>query len=314
MNNQFKLSEKTMLQAGLRYNQFILKADFDTTFYPFPFTEANINEGSLTASAGIVYRPSDKWVISSNLGTAFRAPNVDDIGKIFDSEPGSVVVPNPNLSAEYASNLDLNVARKFGKNIKVDVSAYYTLLENAMVRRDFTLNGASEIMYDGELSQVQAIQNAAKANVYGIQAGVDVKLTSGFNFSTDLNFQKGEEELDNGEKSPSRHAAPFFGISRIGYGTSDFDFQVNVQFSDAVNFNHLAEEERGKTEIYAKDTDGNPYSPSWYTLNFKSMYKLTSNFDITAGLENITDQRYRPYSSGIVSPGRNLILALRANF
>lgn len=314
LNNEFKVSEKTVFQAGLRYNQFILKADFDTTFYPFPFTEANINKGSLTASAGIVYSPTKNWILSSNLGLAFRAPNVDDIGKIFDSEPGSVVVPNPNLNAEYASNLDVNVARKFGKNIKVDVSAYYTLLQNAMVRRDFTLNGSSEIIYDGELSQVQAIQNAAKANVYGFQAGIEVKSPSGFNFSTDLNFQKGEEELDNGDKSPSRHAAPFFGISRIGYETSNFDFQVNVQFSDAVNFSDLAEEEKGKTEIYAKDKDGNPYSPSWYTLNFKTLYQLTNNFTITAGLENITDQRYRPYSSGIVSPGRNFILALRAKF
>ena len=314
LNNEFKVSEKTVFQAGLRYNQFILKADFDTTFYPFPFTEANINKGSLTASAGIVYSPTENWILSSNLGSAFRAPNVDDIGKIFDSEPGSVVVPNPNLNAEYASNLDVNVARKFGKNIKVDVSAYYTLLQNAMVRRDFTLNGSSEIIYDGELSQVQAIQNAAKANVYGFQAGIEVKSPSGFNFSTDLNFQKGEEELDNGDKSPSRHAAPFFGISRIGYETSNFDFQVNVQFSDAVNFSDLAEEEKGKTEIYAKDKDGNPYSPSWYTLNFKTLYQLTNNFTITAGLENITDQRYRPYSSGIVSPGRNFILALRAKF
>ena len=314
LNNEFKVSEKTVFQAGLRYNQFILKADFDTTFYPFPFTEANINKGSLIASAGIVYSPTENWILSSSLGSAFRAPNVDDIGKIFDSEPGSVVVPNPNLNAEYASNLDVNVARKFGKNIKVDVSAYYTLLQNAMVRRDFTLNGSSEIIYDGELSQVQAIQNAAKANVYGFQAGIEVKSPSGFNFSTDLNFQKGEEELDNGDKSPSRHAAPFFGISRIGYETSNFDFQVNVQFSDAVNFSDLAEEEKGKTEIYAKDKDGNPYSPSWYTLNFKTLYQLTNNFTITAGLENITDQRYRPYSSGIVSPGRNFILALRAKF
>ena len=314
LNNEFKVSEKTVFQAGLRYNQFILKADFDTTFYPFPFTEANINKGSLTASAGIVYSPTENWILSSNLGSAFRAPNVDDIGKIFDSEPGSVVVPNPNLNAEYASNLDVNVARKFGKNIKVDVSAYYTLLQNAMVRRDFTLNGSSEIIYDGELSQVQAIQNAAKANVYGFQAGIEVKSPSGFNFSTDLNFQKGEEELDNGDKSPSRHAAPFFGISRIGYETSNFDFQVNVQFSDAVNFSDLAEEEKGKTEIYAKDKDGNPYSPSWYTLNFKTLYQLTNNFTITAGLENITDQRYSFFSSVIVSPGRNFILALRAKF
>ncbi len=312
VNNQYLVTDKTSLQAGLRYNKYILKADFDTTFYPFPFIEAHIDNGSITGSAGIVFRPTDKWVISSNVATAFRSPNVDDVGKVFDSEPGSVVIPNPNLEAEYAYNVDLNVAKMFGKSVKVDVSTYYTLLDNALVRRDFTLNGASEIVYDGELSQVQAIQNAAKANVYGIQAGVEVKLPTGFRFSTDLNFQKGEEELDNGDKSPSRHAAPFFGISRVGYANSKVDLELNFQFSDKVAFKDLAEEEKGKKEIYARDRNGNPYSPSWYTLNLKSMYKLTENFTLTAGIENITDQRYRPYSSGIVAPGKNIILAVRA--
>ena len=314
INDQYKFSEKMLLQAGLRYNQFVLDAEFDTTFYPFPFTEAKINDGALTGSLGLVYRPTAKWVISSNVATAFRSPNVDDLGKVFDSEPGSVVVPNPDLKAEYAYNVDLNVAKLFGKNVKVDVSAYYTLLENAMVRRDFTLNGATEILYDGELSNVQAIQNAANAKVYGIQAGIEVKSASGFYFHGDLNFQKGEEELDNGEKSPSRHAAPFFGIGRLGYANSKLDLQLNAQFSDEVSYDNLAEEEKGKPEIYAIDGNGNPYSPSWYTLNLKSMYKLNESFTVTAGLENITDQRYRPYSSGIVAPGKNFVLALRAKF
>lgn len=314
INDQYKFSEKMLLQAGLRYNQFVLDADFDTTFYPFPFSEAKINDGALTGSFGLVYRPTAKWVISSNVATAFRSPNVDDLGKVFDSEPGSVVVPNPDLKAEYAYNVDLNVAKLFGKNVKVDLSGYYTLLDNAMVRRAFTLNGLTQILYDGELSNVQAIQNAANAKVYGIQAGIEVKSASGFYFHGDLNFQKGEEELDNGTKSPSRHAAPFFGIGRLGYVNSKLDLQLNAQFSDKVSYEDLAEEERGKPEIYAVDGNGNPYSPSWYTLNLKSMYKMTENFTVTAGLENITDQRYRPYSSGIVAPGKNFILALRAKF
>lgn len=314
LNNQYKISDKTIFNSGLRYNQYILKAKFDTTFYPFPFTEASLNNGSLTGSLGIVHRPSEDWVLSSAISTAFRSPNVDDMGKVFDSAPGIVVVPNPNLEAEYAYNVDFNVAKYFGKNVKFDVSAFYTLLDNALVRRDFTLNGSSQLVYDGELSQIQAIQNAAKANVYGIQAGVEVKMPSGFNFSTDLNFQKGEEELDNGEKSPSRHAAPFFGISRVGYATSKLNLELNIQFSDEVKFEDLAEEEKGKTEIYAKDSNGKPYSPSWYTLNLKSMYKITDVFSISTGLENITDQRYRPYSSGIVAPGKNFVMALKASF
>lgn len=314
VNDQYKFSEKMLLQAGLRYNQFVLDAQFDNTFYPFPFTEANLNNGALTGSLGVVFKPTNQWVISSNVATAFRSPNVDDVGKVFDSEPGSVVIPNPDLKAEYAYNADVNIAKLFGKYVKIDFSAFYTLLQDALVRRDFTLNGQSEIVYDGELSQVQAIQNAAKANVFGFQAGVEVKLPSGFGFSSDFNFQKGEEELDNGDKSPSRHAAPFFGVARLSYATGKFDFQLNVQYSAKKDFEDLPEEEKGKTEIYAIDSNGNPYSPSWYTLNLKSMYKITNDWSVTVGFENITDQRYRPYSSGIVAPGKNFIIALRAKF
>ena len=131
-----------------------------------------------------------------------------------------------------------------------------------MVRRDFTLNGATAILYDGELSNVQAIQNAANAKVYGIQAGIEVKSATGFYFHGDLNFQKGEEELDNGEKSQSRHAAPFFGVGRLGYANSKLDLQLNAQFSGRGSCEDLAEHEKGKPESYAVNGNGSRYSTS----------------------------------------------------
>lgn len=314
VNDSFQVSDKTLLSAGLRYNQYVLNAEFDTTFYPFPFTEAKLNDGALTGSLGVVYRPNSSWVLSSNFSTAFRSPNVDDVGKVFDSEPGAVVVPNPDLKAEYAYNIDFNLAKSFTNKLKFDISLYHTWLDNALTRRDFTLNGNNEILYDGELSQVQAIQNAAKARVYGFQFGVAAKLSQDLTFSTDLNYQKGEEELDSGEKSPSRHAAPFFGVSRLSFSAEKLQIQLYTQYSAKRSFEDMPEEEKGKTEIYAIDGNGNPYSPSWYTLNLKTDYKFNKTFNVTAGLENITDQRYRPYSSGLVAAGRNFIIGVKAKF
>ncbi len=316
VNDEYKLSNRLTLQAGLRYNQFILDADFtdNLEFYPFPFTSAEINNGALTGSLGGVYRPSESWAVRANFGTAFRSPNVDDIGKVFDSEPGSVTVPNPDLKAEYAYNFDLGIAKVFGEVAKLDVSAYYTILQNAMVRRDFRLNGQDSIMYDGEMSKVQAIQNAAVANVYGIQAGIEIKLPAGFTFLSDLNYQVGEEELDDGTTSPSRHAAPLFGVSRLRYQFRDLTLEFNAMYQGERSFEDLPVEEQGKDEIYAKDADGHNYSPAWYTLNLMAMYRLTETFSISAGMENLTDQRYRPYSSGISGPGRNFVLSLRADF
>lgn len=314
LSDQYKFSQQLLFQTGIRYNQFILNAVFDTTFYSFPFTSAKLNNGAITGSIGGVYRPAEDWIVNLNFATAFRSPNVDDMGKVFDSEPGSVVVPNPDLKAEYAYNVDLSIAKIFKNLVKVDLTSYYTYLQNALVRRDFILNGQDSIIYDGTMSKVQAIQNAAVANVYGIQAGVEIQLPAGFTFSSDFNYQKGIEELDDGTKNPLRHATPFFGISRLFYNISKLNLNFYVVYQDKVKHKDLPEEEKNKDEIYAVDSNGNTYSPAWYTLNLKGMITLTKKWAISAGIENITDQRYRSYSSGISGPGRNFIFSLRMAF
>lgn len=316
VNDEFRATSQLTLQAGLRYSQYVLDADFSNNlaFYPFPFTTAKLDNGSLTGSIGGVYRPSESWVISANFGTAFRAPNVDDLGKVFDSEPGTVTVPNPDLKAEYAYNFDLGIAKVFDDVVKLDVTGYYTVLQNALVRRDYQLTGQDSILYNGELAKVQAIQNAAVANVHGLQAGLEVKLPAGFTFSSDLNYQLGEEELDNGITSPSRHAAPLFGASRLSLKTGKLSMQLYVLYQAEKGYNNLPQEEKAKDEIYAKDANEQNYAPAWYTLNVKAMYTLSEIFTLNAGVENLTDQRYRPFSSGISGAGRNVVFSLKAAF
>ncbi len=311
---QYKISEQFDLQAGARYNLYSMNCEFDTSFYPFPFTTADLSDGALTGSLGLVYNPAEKWSLSANFSTGFRSPNVDDVGKVFDSEPGAVVVPNPDLTAEYAYNGEIDIAKVFGDYLKIDVIAYYTYLKDAMVRRDYSINGQDSIWYDGEMSQVQAMQNAAFATVYGVQAELEVKIPGGFGFSSQLNYQKGEEELDDGTTSPLRHAAPWFGMTSLTYSADKIKMDLYATYNGEVSNENLPPEEQGKDYMYAKDDNGNPYSPAWYTVNFKVMYQVTDIISISGGVENLTDVRYRPYSSGITAPGRNFILALKASF
>jgi hemoglobin/transferrin/lactoferrin receptor protein len=313
-NDQYKPSRKFLIQAGIRFSGYALEADFDTTFYPFNFTQASLSNQALTASLGAIWHPMDKLTLSLNMGTAFRSPNVDDMGKVFDSEPGAVLVPNPDLKAEYAYNIDVGLAKVFWDYIKVDGRAYYTFLNHALVRRDFVLNGNDSILFMNEMSKVQAIQNAAFAQVYGWQMGFEIKLPYHLTFNSDINFQKGEEEMDDGSLSPSRHAAPFFGVSRLSYKKDKWHVELYSAYQAERSHENLSVDERDKTEIYALDNQGNTYSPGWYTLNLKANWKLTDYLLISFGVENITDQRYRPYSSGVSAAGRNLMLALRASF
>lgn len=307
---------KTTITTGLRASYVGLDADFsqNAAFVPLPYQHAQVRDGAVTGSIGATYRPSPVWVLKGNVGTAFRAPNVDDMGKFFDSSPGMVVVPNADLRSEYAYNADIDVAHLIGTWLKLDVAAYATLLQHALVRRPFTLGGMDSILYDGELSRVEAIQNGAEARVVGAYLGMEAKWNSFWSTKISYNVQHGIEELEHGEISPSRHAAPSFGLGRLTYKKGKFRADLTSQFQAGRSSEQLAWEERAKVEIYALDANGNAYCPSWYTLNARASMEFKQGVTLNIGLENITDQRYRPYSSGISGAGRNAVVALAARF
>ena len=314
MNYNLHFNEQLLIIGGMRYNMYVMNAQFDTTFYPFPFTDAKINNAALVGSLGFNYQPGLNWVFTTNFSTGFRAPNIDDMGKVFDSEPGAVVVPNPDLKAEYIYNFELGLSKGIGEDVSIDARAFYSILKDAMVRRSYSLNGQDSMMYDGEMSKIQAIQNAAQARIWGFSLGLEAQLTNDIHFSTRYNFQKGEEEMADGSMSPSRHAAPMFGMSNISYQHHKWRMDLYAQYSGEIAYESLSITERDKAYLYAKDKNGNPYSPAWYTINYKLLYELNSMLHVSVGVENITNQRYRTYSSGIASAARNFIFSLNFKF
>ena len=311
---QGEVSKKLSLQAGIRYNYYLLKADFDTTFYPLPFTRASINRGALTTSMGLIFNPTPGWRLRALTSTGFRAPNVDDVGKVFDSEPGSVVIPNPNLKAEYAWNFELGFTRTCGEAFELDLFPFFTYLQNAMVRHEASLNGLDSIIYDGTMSRILSIQNAAFARVWGIQADFELMITPYLEWSCIFNLQKGMEEMEDGSLSPLRHASPWYGSTQLAWTKQKWTVSIYAIFNGRIAYEDLAEEEQGKPYLYATDENGDPWSPAWHTLNLKFRYQLNDHFKISGGVENITNQRYRPYSSGLAAPGTNFIGTLSYQF
>lgn len=315
LNLKYKLAPKWIMNTGLRYSYYMIKADFDTSLFPFPFVHAENNNGAFNGCLGFVYSPDETWQVYMNGSTGFRAPNIDDIGKVFESEPGSVVVPNPDLEPEYAYNAEIGTAKTFDNFLKADFALYYTLLDNALARRNFQYNGQDSILYDGELSQVQAIQNITKAYVYGIQAGVELNFGMGIGLSSNISYQYGEEQSEDSLiYYPKSHLPPLFGSTHLTYQRKNFKFDLYVDYNANLEYEDLALSERNDDAPYAKNASGLPFVPAWYTLNFKAGWYISKYLSINLGVENITDQLYRPYASGISAPGINFIAALKVKF
>ena len=51
--------------------------------------------------------------------------------------------------------------------------------------------------------------------------------------------------------------------------------------------------------------------PSWYTVNLKAGFEVTRYAELMVAVENLFDQFYKPYASGISAPGRNFIFTAR---
>ena len=307
---KFKLNEKLVFQAGGRFTQTFLRGEFDRNFYAFPFDNFEMKNSALNGNAGLVWHPTGNWQINLNASTGFRSPNIDDVAKVFDSEPGNVVVPNPNLKPEFARNIEIGIIRHFHGKAKIEVSAFYTHLKNAMVRRNFQLNGRDSILYDGILSKVEALVNAESANIYGANFLLEFLISPELRIINDLTLTYGRDSED----FPLRHVPPVFGRSHLQYQKKMWFLDLHVDYNGKFSFEQLAPDEQDKPHLYAIDENGNPWSPAWWTLNLKGNYNFSESFTFSGGIENILDKRYRTYSSGIVAPGRNFFISLGIHF
>jgi outer membrane receptor protein involved in Fe transport len=304
------ISSFLTLSAGLRLSQVYSRSVFkDTSFYKFPYNEIEVNTGALNGSLGLVYHPAKEWQFNVNASSGYRAPNIDDVAKVFDSEPGNVVVPNDNLQPEYAYNLDFGIVKRFNESAKIDFTLFYTYLNNAMARREFTFNDQDSIMYDGTMSQVWAIVNVGHANIYGGNVAVNVRLSKALSFETYLTYQRGEDS----DGFPVRHVSPLFGSTSLTLTKEKLKIMIYADYNGTLSNKNLAPSEQSKAYMYASDKNGDPYSPGWCTFNIKTSYQINTMLQLEMGIENFFDLRYRPYSSGIVAPGRNFIVSLRGS-
>jgi hemoglobin/transferrin/lactoferrin receptor protein len=295
--------------AGLRYSMTGLSANFQNSFFSFPFERIELNNDALNGSLGLTKDISKAVQLTWNAATGFRSPNIDDVGKIFDSEPDKVTVPNPNLRPEftYSSEIGLKLEKEAWG---VQAFAYYTWIQDVIERADFTLNGQDSILFDGVISQVQALQNLESGQIYGLELQGYFEFNDNLEIRAFYNIVQGNNSAGN----PIRHVSPNFGNAQLNYKFRRFKASFYCDFQGSLDFEEMSPSERGKTHIYVKDPNGNPYVMSWYTLNLKTTYVFSSALRLNIGLENILNQRYIAYSSGIASPGRNFILSIRSNF
>ncbi len=307
--HRWEMNEKWLLSSGIRLNLVNLQAQFnDKTFFPFPFNTVEQNNLAWSGNLGLIFKPGNNWNLALLGSTGFRAPNVDDLAKVFESLAGSVIVPNPNLKPEYTYNVELALEKNFANQSSFHLNGFYTWYRDAITTQPATFNGQSQITYNGQLSNVSTNVNANQAYLYGFSAGFNLMISPKLAFKNEATYTFARI-TSTPTALPLDHIPPFFGSSSISYQHKKYQAEFFVEYNGAKKLKDY--NPNGEDNLPQATPSG---MPAWYTLNFRNGYQLNTKLKLQLALENILDQNYRVFASGISAPGRNFVFSLRGNF
>jgi hemoglobin/transferrin/lactoferrin receptor protein len=308
------LTDKLSINDGIRIGTSTLKSTFvDKSFFDFPYDEIKQNPTYASGNLGLIYTPGS-WKFSLMGNTGYRVPNVDDLAKVFESVAGSatttgtLVIPNADLKPEKTINIDFGATKFFGDKVRIEGNLFATRINDAIVMLPTTNNGQSTVIYEGFPANVVSSQNAEQAYIYGYSASLFVKPVSQVTINASYNYTKGRVKTEPNE-TPLDHIAPTFGRVGINYTASKFKSEVFSVFNGWKTLDNYSSS--GEDNLQYATPRG---MPSWYTINVRASYQLTTAFLVQAGVDNLLDLQYRQFASGINSPGRNFFLTLRVGF
>ncbi|HQY53470.1 MAG TPA: TonB-dependent receptor [Ignavibacteria bacterium] len=314
----WKINEKVYSNIGARYSYVGLNASFiDTSFYKFAELYPDgisQNNSAFSGNLGFTFLPKDDWKVYINGATGFRAPDIDDLAKIFESTPrtgteyGTVIVPNPDLGPEYTYGGEIGLSNVFSNRIFAQAVGYYTYINDAIVTAPYTYNGSSTIIYDGDTANVQANQNAQTGYIWGTTLSLNADITNFISMTNTVTYTYGRVTTAD-TTAPLDHIPPLFGKSAFLLNLSKFQGEFSILY----NAWKLKKDYSTSGEDNFQDAtpDG---MPNWFTLNVKGQYQLSTNFQMQLEINNLLDQNYRVFASGINAPGINSVLTLRANY
>ena len=272
--------------VGVRYDNYNLDAQSDSIFVNSSDagTPLAADHSSDAFSPSIV--ASYNW--NPNLSTyakyakGFRAPSYMEINS--SRNPGYyTTLSNPDLKAETSNTYEIGLKHNSKKH-NFAASAFLSEYEDFIEAYKLVGPGA-----------IYKSVNASNAEIWGGELSSTYYLNEaryGTSFLTTFAFAQGDNTTDD---EPLETVQPFNGKFSIRYNTED------DKWLHALTINYVGEPRvKSGTTTFVPD--------SYVTLDLTTKYRYSENFDLSAGLYNLTDERYYNYQNvkGLATDLENL--------
>lgn len=297
-----------VLNMGLRESFYSLKADFTSdNFLKLPYSSVELSNLATTFNLGLSKRISQDLFLKFNISSGFRNPNIDDMTKLFESKPGTLIlVPNKELEPEQTITYDFGLNYNLANVLNIESGAFYTVINNLLTAGPSTFNGLDSLMYDGKNTRVYTMMNAASGYVQGLYIGGKVRVNRNLYFDGSIVNTFGRYKADdNTGELPLDHIPPTHGKVGIRW----VDNKIQVELFSIFNGKKRAMDYSPSGEDN-EDQSPNGETPGWITYNARIAWTIDKHWNLTAACENLGDLGYRQFASGVNAPGRNFIFSV----
>lgn len=239
------------------------------------------------------YKVNDNVTALGGFGYAQRPPTLYEMYSLGNliaviQNPLNFYIGNPKLAPEMNRQVDLGFRANY-ENFRGGVSGFYSWIKN-YITYDFdqTLDSTS---------RAYSLANTPLATLWGLEAYAEYDLTRWLTPFAVLSYVRGEDETRDQHTQffnvqtglPAREAL---------WGIPPLDARLGVRIQDAERRGRYAVELSTRIvqdqERFAL-TLGEQPTAAFTTVDLRTYYRPNQNLLLTAGVENLTDQRYQEH-------------------
>ncbi|MFK8165640.1 MAG: TonB-dependent receptor, partial [Lewinella sp.] len=327
------------LRGGLRYSRQRLNARFgpeDPVAWPQAYLDGIDNsEGAVTAALGLLHEAGPhRW--RTLFAQGFRAPNIDDFAK-FRENNGFIQVPNPTLQPERSNTLETGYRfRARNNHFELGLTAYHTWLNQVIIRQDGTLpDGQSFFISRGETLFVQTNVNAESARIYGFDLNARIKFGQGWQLSSAFHYLRGRRDQLAPDGSvldlPQDHIPPPYGQTSLSWNRNGWNLSCRLHYqlpkrpenyavgtifgtaATGFEFDRFGTADNLELTPLRQDLT-NAGSLAWWTFNMYAAHELNDHLSLRLKGENLLDQHYRTFASGVSAAGIDIGFGVTAKW
>jgi outer membrane cobalamin receptor len=283
--------ERWQLEGGIRANMFWLNMEEQQ------FGDVNLNPSAVVGNFSAIYHLGNNWKLATSISTAFRAPNISDLGSFGKFDFG-IEVPTKSLEPEKSFNKEISL-KKINQRFLFSVSVFHNRLTNLIDRAPSEYNGDS--IYNGD--RVYTKENIGEAAIYGGEFEFLVKPAKNLDIFSHLTYTYGQNISAN---EPLRRIPPLFGKTGFRHRPAKrLYYEFEMLFAGSQK--RLAAGDKSDHRINPNGT------PGWAIVHFRAGYNWRW-LSFQSGIENLLDQSYRMHGSGIDGFGRTGWIRIACSF